>query len=208
MYHFSWVVWSPDHLIVVQLSHAWLNSFPHSGTWIKEWPHEFPVVHPGLSWQGNQRDASYTCFPCRKVVSRYNGLWLDLTGVCWNSWHRAWYRSVCFDGCQLASMRSSHSLDQTTRRCSSLSQLGDKYSGKDEAQWGPIVSCDEPESWSSSKGTQLRGIGLSRRKVVVIQEIEPKVCFLILQSLYTYMGTAFKAPLEPCIVHQTLVQLS
>ena len=37
----------------------------------------------------------------------------------------------------------------------------------------------------TSKGTQLRGIGLSERDVVVIQEIEPKVRFLKLQGLYT-----------------------
>ena len=66
---------------------------------------------------------------------------------------------------------------------------------------------DESESWSYSEGTQLRGIGLSGRDVVVLQEIEPKVRFLILRGLYTY-GDSFKAPLEPCIVHQTLVQLS
>ena len=47
-----------------------------------------------------------------------------------------------------------------------------------------------------SKGTQLRGIGLSERYVVVLQEIEPKVRFLILRSLYTYMGTALKLPLN------------
>ena len=46
---------------------------------------------------------------------------------------------------------------------------------------------DESESWSNSKGTQLRGIGQSERDVVVLQEIEPKVRFLILLSLYTYM---------------------
>ena len=36
---------------------------------------------------------------------------------------------------------------------------------------------DESESWSNSKGTQLRGIGRSEQDVVVLQEIEPKVCF-------------------------------
>ena len=35
----------------------------------------------------------------------------------------------------------------------------------------------ESESRSYSKGTQLRGIGLSERKVVGLQEIEPKVHF-------------------------------
>ena len=38
-----------------------------------------------------------------------------------------------------------------------------------------------------SKGTQLRGIGWSERDVVVLQEIEPKVRFLILWGLYTYI---------------------
>ena len=45
----------------------------------------------------------------------------------------------------------------------------------------------ESESWSYSKGTQLRGFGRSERSVVGLQEIEPKVRFLILQGLYTYM---------------------
>ena len=44
----------------------------------------------------------------------------------------------------------------------------------------------ESESWSNSKGTQLRGISGSVRDVVVLQEIEPKVRFLILQGLYTH----------------------
>ena len=45
----------------------------------------------------------------------------------------------------------------------------------------------ESESWSYSKDTQLRGFSQSERKVVGLQEIEPKVCFLLLQGLYTYM---------------------
>ena len=45
----------------------------------------------------------------------------------------------------------------------------------------------ESESWSYSKGTQLRGIGRSEQVVVGLQEIEPKVRFLILQGLYTYV---------------------
>ena len=40
------------------------------------------------------------------------------------------------------------------------------------------------------------GIGRSERDVVVLQEIEPKVRFLILRGLYTYMGTALKLPLN------------
>ena len=119
------------------------------------------------------------------LMSQNNGSWLGSTWVFWYSWRRVWYRSVCLDGFELASFCSSCSLDQTTCRCSSLSQLGDKYSGKEEAQWGPIVSYDESKSWGNSKGTQLRGIGLSGWKVVVIQEIEPKVRFLVLQGLYT-----------------------
>ena len=44
---------------------------------------------------------------------------------------------------------------------------------------------DKSESWSYSKGTQVRRISLSERDVVVLQEIEPKVLFLELQGLYT-----------------------
>ena len=66
---------------------------------------------------------------------------------------------------------------------------------------------EESEFWSNSKDTQLRGIGWSERDVVVLQEIETKVRFLIPQSLYTNMGH-FKAPFEPSIVHWTLVQRS
>ena len=62
-------------------------------------------------------------------VSRNNGSWLDSTGVFWKSWHRAWYRSVCLDLFWFASLHSSCSLDQTTVRCLSLSQSGDKYLG-------------------------------------------------------------------------------
>ena len=68
---------------------------------------------------------------------------------------------MVFEGFWLASVCKLCSLDQTTRCCSSLSQSGDKYSGKDEAQGGPIVSCDESESWSYSKATQLREIDQS-----------------------------------------------
>ena len=67
---------------------------------------------------------------------------------------------------------------------------------------------DESESWSYSKGTQLRGIGRSGRDVVVLQEIEPKVLFLILQGLYTYMGIALKLPLNLVSYNETLVQRS
>ena len=91
------------------------------------------------------------------LMSRNNGLWLGSTWVFWYSWHRAWYHSVVFEGFWLASVCRPCSLDQTTCCCSLLSQSGDKYLGKDEAQWGPIGSCDESESRSYSKGTQLRG---------------------------------------------------
>ena len=57
--------------------------------------------------------------------------------------------------------------------------------------------CDEFESWSNSKGTQLIVVSRSGRDVVVLQEIKPKVRFLILQGLYTYMGSALKLPLNP-----------
>ena len=55
---------------------------------------------------------------------------------------------------------------------------------------------DKSKSWSKSKGTQLRGISQSEQDVVVLQEIKPKVCFLILQGLYTYKGSALKLPLN------------
>ena len=38
------------------------------------------------------------------------------------------------------------------------------------------------------KALSRKGIGRSERDVVVIQEIKPKVRFLILQGLYTYTG--------------------
>ena len=126
------------------------------------------------------------------LMSRNNGSWLGSTWVFWYSWRRAWYCSVVFEGFQFASVCKLRSLDQTTRRCSSLSQSGDKYLGKDEVQWGPIVSDNKSESWSNSKGTQLRGIGRSGWYVVVLQEIEPKVRFLILWGFYTCMRTALK----------------
>ena len=40
--------------------------------------------------------------------------------------------------------------------------------------------------------TQLRGISWSGRYVVVLQEIEPKVRFLILRGFYTCKRTALK----------------
>ena len=127
-------------------------------------------------------------------VSRYNGSWLDSTWVMslMSSWRRARTRSFCLES-QLA--RLEHwlsSLAQTTLRCLSLSWWGDRYLGYEEGQWGPIVANDESESWSNSKGTQLRGFSWSGREVVVLQEIEPKVCFLILRSLYTYIEVALK----------------
>ena len=41
-----------------------------------------------------------------------------------------------------------------------------------------------------------KGISRSGRDVVVLQEIEPKVRFLILWGLYTHIGTALKLPLN------------
>ena len=46
------------------------------------------------------------------------------------------------------------------------------------------------------KALSWKGSGLSELDVVVLQEIEPKVRFLKLQGLYTYMGTALKLPLN------------
>ena len=66
----------------------------------------------------------------------------------------------------------------------------------------------ESESWSYSKGTQLRGISWSERKVVGLQEIEPKVRFLILQGLYTQYEVALKLLLNLVSYNETLVQLS
>ena len=122
------------------------------------------------------------------LMSRYNGPWLDSTWVVLglSSRCRASYRSFCSlrDFARLE--RWSNSLAQTIFCCSLLLWWGDKNSGYEEGQWGPIATDDESEPWSNSKGTQLRGIGLSGRDVVVLQEIEPKVRFLILQGLYTY----------------------
>ena len=66
----------------------------------------------------------------------------------------------------------------------------------------------ESESWSYSKGTQLRGIGLSERKVVGLQEIEPKVRFLILQGFIYMYEAALKLLLNLVSYNETLVQLS
>ena len=57
-------------------------------------------------------------------------------------------------------------------------------------RWAPVGSYSFMTSLSpgvTPKALSWEGIGLSGRDVVVIQEIEPKVRFLILQSLYTYM---------------------
>ena len=63
---------------------------------------------------------------CMHDLSQNNSLRLDLPWVFWNSWHRAWYRLVCLEGLQLASLLCSCSLDQTTLHCSFLSCSGDK----------------------------------------------------------------------------------
>ena len=44
---------------------------------------------------------------------------------------------------------------------------------------------DKSVSWSNSKGTQFNGDRSEWTKGVVIQEIEPKVSFPVLQGLYT-----------------------
>ena len=49
---------------------------------------------------------------------------------------------------------------------------------------------------ATPKALSRKGIGRSGRDVVVLQEIEPKVRFLILRGLYTNMGTALKLPLS------------
>ena len=91
--------------------------------------------------------------------------------------------------------------------CLSLSQSRDKYSGYEEAQWGPIVSCDKSESWSSSKGTQLRGIGLSEQKVVLYKKSNLRSAFWYYRVYIHYRGR-FKAPLKPWAVLGILIQLS
>ena len=47
------------------------------------------------------------------------------------------------------------------------------------------------------KAHSLAGIGLRDREVVVIQEIEPKVRFLVLQGLYTFVEVALKLLSNP-----------
>ena len=141
------------------------------------------VFHPSHSFLW-----CYTMMCKHLLLSRYNGSWLDSTWVVLglSSRRKASYRSFCSlrDFARLERWLSS--LSQTILCCSPLPWWGDKNSGYEEGQWGPIATDDESESWSNSKGTQLRGIGRSERDVVVLQEIEPKVRFLILQGLYTY----------------------
>ena len=102
-------------------------------------------------------------------MSRYNGSWLDSTWVVLglSSRRRASYRSFCFRRDVASLERWSDSLAQTILCCSLLLWWGDKNSGYEEGQWGPIAIDDESESWSNSKGTQSRGIGRSGRDVVV-----------------------------------------
>ena len=165
--------------------------------------HDPPAYgHPGISktleltaqrywWPHMAQDVKdYVkgCADCH-CMSQYNGSWLDSTWVVLglSSRRKASYCSFCSLSDLARLERWSVSLAQTIFCCSSLPWWGDKNSGYEEGQWGPIVVNDESESWSNSKGTQLRGIGRSERDVVVLQEIEPKVRFLILQSLYTVM---------------------
>ena len=98
-------------------------------------------------------------------LSRYNGSWLDSTWVVLglSSRRRAWYRSFCSLSDLARLERWLNSLAQTILCCLSLPWWGDRYLGYEEGQWGPIVTNDKSESWSSSKGTQLRGIGRSER---------------------------------------------
>ena len=70
---------------MVQLSHAWLDSFPHS--WGLNW-RVTAWIFRGLSGPtpaGNQRDASCACFPCNKCLcigpSRTNTLVRDITSL-------------------------------------------------------------------------------------------------------------------------------
>ena len=49
---------------------------------------------------------------------------------------------------------------------------------------------------ATPKALSWEGIGQSEQDVVVLQEIKPKVRFLILQGLYTNMGIALKLPLN------------
>ena len=67
---------------------------------------------------------------------------------------------------------------------------------------------DESESWSNSKGTQLRGIGRSERDVVGLQEIEPRVRFLILQCFMYMYAAALKLRSNSVSYKETLVQRS
>ena len=50
---------------------------------------------------------------------------------------------------------------------------------------------------ATPKALSWEGIGLSGRYVVVLQEIEPKVRFLILQGVYTFMEVALKLLSNP-----------
>ena len=66
----------------------------------------------------------------------------------------------------------------------------------------------ESESWSYSKGTQLRGIGLRERSVVGLQEIEPKVRFPDTTGFIYIYEVALKLLLNLVSYNETLVQLS
>ena len=66
----------------------------------------------------------------------------------------------------------------------------------------------ESESWSYSKGTQLKGIGRSGRYVVGLQEIKPKVRFPDTTRFIYMYEVALKLLLNPVSYNETLVQLS
>ena len=112
-------------------------------------------------------------------VSRYNGSWLDSAWVVLGLSARraARYSSLVVESRLASLVRWSCSLDQTTLCCSSCPWRGDRYSGYDELQWGAIVFMKSLSPGVTPKALSLRGIGLRRRDVVVLQEIEPKVCF-------------------------------
>ena len=77
-------------------------------------------------------------------MSRDDGSWLDPTRVdC--SWRRALYRSLISARPRRASLRCSCSLVQTTARCVSLSQTGDRYCHETTARGGTLLESIVPD---------------------------------------------------------------
>ena len=66
----------------------------------------------------------------------------------------------------------------------------------------------ESESWSYSKGTQLRQVGRSDRKVVGLQDIEPKVRYPDTTGFIYIWEAALKLLSNFVSYNETLVQLS